>query len=226
MTRFEREDWDVVPGGPLRVFDTTLGPMGVLICYDAEFPLLGRALMEAGVEILLVPSCTEAMAGYSRVRVGAMARALEGQCVVVHAPTVGAADWSPAVDMNTGAAAIYGPPDLGFPETGILAQGGLNAPGWVMADVDRAAIARVRRDGAVLGHAHWPESASRVRVSGDTAESPLKKRARGAHLAPTRANRRSNEGVTMAKEEMLEFPGVVKELLPNATFRVELEKRP
>lgn len=27
----------------------------------------------------------------------------------------------------------------------------------------------------------------------------------------------------MAKEEPLEFPGVVKELLPNATFRVELE---
>jgi predicted amidohydrolase len=172
MTRFEREEWDVVPGGPLRVFDTALGPMGVLICYDAEFPLLGRALMEAGVEILLVPSCTEAMAGYSRVRVGAMARALEGQCVVVHAPTVGPADWSPAVDMNTGAAAIYGPPDHGFPETGILAQGGLNAPGWVMADVDRDAIARVRREGAVLGHAHWPESASRAQVSGGPAESP------------------------------------------------------
>ena len=27
----------------------------------------------------------------------------------------------------------------------------------------------------------------------------------------------------MAKEELLEFPGVVTELLPNATFRVELE---
>ena len=27
----------------------------------------------------------------------------------------------------------------------------------------------------------------------------------------------------MAKEELLEFPGIVKELLPNATFRVELE---
>ncbi|MDX2482699.1 MAG: translation initiation factor IF-1, partial [Pseudodonghicola sp.] len=26
----------------------------------------------------------------------------------------------------------------------------------------------------------------------------------------------------MAKEDTLEFPGVVKELLPNATFRVEL----
>ncbi|HST92258.1 MAG TPA: translation initiation factor IF-1, partial [Brevundimonas sp.] len=27
----------------------------------------------------------------------------------------------------------------------------------------------------------------------------------------------------MAKEELLEFPGVVSELLPNATFRVLLE---
>jgi translation initiation factor IF-1 len=222
MTRFEREDWDVVPGGPLRVFDTALGRIGVLICYDAEFPLLGRALMEAGVEILLVPSCTEALSGYSRVRVGAMARALEGQCVVVHSPTVGPADWSPAVDLNTGAAAIYGPPDLGFPETGVLAQGALNAPGWVTAEVDRAAIAACAADGAVLGHAHWPESASRAVVSGNRQNS-LENRARRAHLAPTRAKWRSNEGVTMAKEEMLEFPGVVKELLPNATFRVELE---
>jgi predicted amidohydrolase len=165
MTRFEREQWNVVPGGPLKVFQTRLGRIGVLICYDAEFPLLGRALIEAGVEILLVPSCTEALSGYSRVRIGAMARALEGQCVVVHSPTVGPASWSQAVDMNTGAAAIYGPPDLGFPETGVLAQGDLNAPGWVTAEVERGSVARVRRSGAVFNHAHWPESASRARVS-------------------------------------------------------------
>jgi translation initiation factor IF-1 len=30
-------------------------------------------------------------------------------------------------------------------------------------------------------------------------------------------------GRRMAKEELLEFPGVVTELLPNATFRVKLE---
>jgi translation initiation factor IF-1 len=45
-----------------------------------------------------------------------------------------------------------------------------------------------------------------------------------AHLSRARSFWRADEyGVTMAKEEMLEFPGVVKELLPNATFRVELE---
>ncbi|MEM7722942.1 MAG: carbon-nitrogen hydrolase family protein [Pseudomonadota bacterium] len=162
MTRFERETWDVVPGGPLQVFDTALGGIGVLICYDAEFPLLGRALVEQGAEILLVPSCTDSLAGYSRVRVGAMARALENQCIVVHSPTVQPAPWSPAVDENIGAAAIYGPPDLGFPPTGILAEGALDVPGWTYADIDRAAIARVRREGHVLNHAHWPESAARA----------------------------------------------------------------
>ena len=55
MTRFEREDWNVAPAPGLRVFDTSLGRLGVLICYDAEFPLLGRTLAEAGVEIILVP---------------------------------------------------------------------------------------------------------------------------------------------------------------------------
>ncbi|MBY6203069.1 carbon-nitrogen hydrolase family protein [Maritalea mobilis] len=172
MTRFERETWDVVPGDPLRVFETKLGRIGILICYDAEFPLLSRALAEAGAEIILAPSCTDALAGYSRVRVGAMARALENQCVVVHAPTVGDAPWSPAVDENVGAAAIYGPPDLGFPATGVIAEGALNQPGWVMADVERTAIARVRTEGAVFNHAHWPESAVRAQVSPCDADKP------------------------------------------------------
>lgn len=162
MTRFEREIWHVVPGQGLRVFQTPLGRIGVAICYDSEFPLLARALVEAGAEILLVPSCTDTVAGFTRVRVGAMARALENQCVVVQAPTVGLCDFCPAVDENVGRAAIYGPPDLGFPETGILAETALDAPGWAMAAIDPAAIARVRREGGVLNHAHWPEQAERL----------------------------------------------------------------
>ncbi|MFN4057801.1 MAG: carbon-nitrogen hydrolase family protein [Roseinatronobacter sp.] len=162
MTRFEREIWDIAPGAGLRVFDTPLAPLGIVTCYDSEFPLLGRALVEAGAEILLAPSCTETLAGYSRVKVGAMARALENQCVVVHAPLIGPAEWCPAVDMNTGAAAIYGPPDRGFPETGILAQLPLNSPGWAVAEVSRAQIANVRADGSVLNHRHWHEQKNRL----------------------------------------------------------------
>jgi predicted amidohydrolase len=159
MTKYERDPWGVAPGGPLRIFDTALGRIGVLICYDAEFPLLGRALCEA--DILLVPSCTETLVGYWRVRIGAMARALEAQCVAVMSSTVGACDWSDAVDLNTGAGGVFGPPDTGFPATGVLAEGALDAPGWTWADIDLEAIARVRRSGTVAGRAHWPEQAGR-----------------------------------------------------------------
>ncbi|MEP1355813.1 MAG: carbon-nitrogen hydrolase family protein [Tateyamaria sp.] len=153
MTRFEAEEWDVVPGGPLQLFETSLGKIGILICYDSEFPLLGRALAEA--DILLVPSVTEAMSGYSRVRIGAQARALENQCVTVMSSVVGAAAWSPAVDISTGAGGIFGPPDRGFPDTGVIALGELNAPGWVYGEVDLNVIAAVRADGVVLNRRHW-----------------------------------------------------------------------
>lgn len=158
MTRFEREDWHVTGAPGLRLFDTPIGRLGIVICYDSEFPLLARQLAHAGAEILAVPSCTDSVAGFNRVRIGSMARALENQCVVVHAPTVGPCDWNPAIDENRGRAAIYGPPDGLWPETGILAEGGMDEPGWVKAEIDLDRIAESRRDGRVLPFRHWPES--------------------------------------------------------------------
>jgi len=157
MTRFEREEWGVSGSGPLRLFDTALGKIGITICYDSEFPLLSRALCEAGMELLLVPSCTEAAHGYARVRIGAQARALEGQCYAVQSPTVGEAAWSPAVDANHGAAAIYGPPDGPFPGDGVVAMGSLNAAQWVFGEVDLARVHSLRADGGVLNFRHWDE---------------------------------------------------------------------
>lgn len=164
MTRFERDDWNIAGGEGLRVFETALGRIGVLICYDSEFPLLGRALAEAGVEILLVPSCTEALEGYWRVRIGAMARALESQCVAVMASIVGVEPRLFAVEENCGAGGIFGPPDRGFPPTGVLAEGALNQPGWTYAEVDLEQVRTVRADGHVLNRSHWPEQVARLAV--------------------------------------------------------------
>lgn len=162
MTRWERDVWGVSGAAPLTVFDTAIGRIGILICYDAEFPLLGRALVEAGAELLLVPSCTETLAGYWRVRIGAMARALEGQCYAVMSSTTGAAPWSPAVDANCGAGGVFGPPDRGFPATGVLAAGAIDQPGWTYAVLDLARVAAARADGGVLGVRHWPEQTERL----------------------------------------------------------------
>jgi predicted amidohydrolase len=159
MTRFERERWGVSAGVGGAVFATSLGVVGVAICYDSEFPLLVRRLVTAGADVVLVPSCTDALAGYGRVRVACAARALENQCYVVQAPTVGLAPWAPAVDENHGAAAIYAPPDRGFPDDGVVAIGQLDRPGWVFADLDLAALAAVRADGQVLNHRDWDDPA-------------------------------------------------------------------
>lgn len=159
MTRFEREVWDVVGGNALQVFETALGKIGILICYDSEFPLLGRALSEC--DIIAVPSVTEALAGYWRVRIGSMARALENQCITAMSSCVGPADWSDALGTSYGAGGIFCPPDVGFPPTGVLAAAEINVPGWTYAKIDLTQVGRVRADGVVLNRNHWVDQTGR-----------------------------------------------------------------
>ena len=89
MTRFEGEEWGISPSAGLCVFDIGIAKIGIAICYDSEFPLIARALAEGGAEILIVPSCTESLAGYYRVKHSCAARALENQMYVIQSPTVG-----------------------------------------------------------------------------------------------------------------------------------------
>jgi predicted amidohydrolase len=157
MTRFENEHWFISRGLEIKTFDTAFGKVAINICYDSEFPQYARKQVEQGANLILVPSCTDTLAGYNRVRIGSQARALENQCYVVQASLVGNADWSEAVDVNCGAAAIYTPVDRGFPDNGILAIGELNQAQWVYADLDFNAIAQVRQVGQVFNYQDWPK---------------------------------------------------------------------
>lgn len=155
MTRFENEIWNISRGDELKVFATPYGPVGINICYDVEFPLIARRQVELGANLILTPSCTDTVAGYNRVRIGCRARALENQCYVVMAPVVGITHWSPALDINIGAAGIYTPVDVGFPGDGVLATGELNAPQWVIAELDLHQIDQVRHAGQVFNYRDW-----------------------------------------------------------------------
>jgi predicted amidohydrolase len=166
MTRFEAEEWGISPSdGPLNVFDIGMGKIGVAICYDSEFPLIVRALTQAGAEVILVPSCTDTMAGYHRVRLSCAARALENQCYVVQSPTVGEAPWSAAVDVNVGAAGVFAPPDRLFPADGVIASGELNRPEWVYATLDLDLLDQVRRAGEVLNNRDWARQPGAAEVT-------------------------------------------------------------
>ncbi len=161
MTRFEREQWFIDAGvDGLKAFDTPIGKLGILICYDNEFPMLGRRLAEMGVELVLAPSCTDTLAGSYRVRIGAQARALENQFAVLSSPTAGDAPWSPAVDENRGRAALYVPSDYGMPANGIVAESENDAVSestLLIVDIDLADVARLRTQGQVATRRDWSE---------------------------------------------------------------------
>ncbi len=155
MTRFENEHWLISAGNKLKTFDTDFGRIAINICYDCEFPLLARQQVEAGANLILVPSCTDHAAGYHRVKIGCQARALENQCYVVQACLVGDAPWSPAVDVNCGAAGIYTPVDYDFPDNGILEIGEFNVPQWVYATIDLHNCEKIRAIGQVFNYRDW-----------------------------------------------------------------------
>ena len=154
LTAFEKATGVIEGGDALKVMDVAGVRAGVSICYDSEFPLPVRAQHEAGARLLLVPSCTDTAAGATRVQVGCLARALENRMFVVQAVTAGHAPWSPALDENTGEAAVYAPMDAGFPADGILARTRDDAE-WALATLDLGGLEGLRGSAQVANDRDW-----------------------------------------------------------------------
>lgn len=154
LTGFEKGLGVIEGGDALKVFDLDVVRTGVAVCYDSEFPLPVRAQAEAGARLLLVPSCTDTDAGATRVRVGCLARALENRLFVAQSVTAGEAPWSPALDINTGEAAVFAPMDRGFPADGVVAQTADDQV-WAIAELDLDALDRSRADAQVANDRDW-----------------------------------------------------------------------
>jgi predicted amidohydrolase len=158
LTGFEKKTGVIDSGDALKVFDIEGLRIGIAICYDIEFPLPVRAQYEAGARAILVPSCTDTAAGATRVRVGALARALENRCFIAQAVTAGEAAWSPMLDINTGEATVYAPMDVGFPADGVLASSsgiGEEDAIWTCADIDPARLDDSRNQAQVANDRDW-----------------------------------------------------------------------
>lgn len=155
LTAFEKQAGTIEAGDALRVFDAGGVRAGIAVCYDAEFPLPVRAQQEAGARLLLVPSCTDTVAGAARVRVGCLSRALENRLFVAQAVTAGEAPWSPALDANTGEAALYAPMDRGLPDDGVVAITRGDAA-WAIGELDFDALEACRAAAQVANDRDWP----------------------------------------------------------------------
>jgi len=149
ITPSERDAWGMKGGHELKVFDTDCGKVGILICYDVEFPELARIYADQGMQILFVPFLTDTQNGYNRVRLCAQARAIENECYVVIAGAVGNLPRVNNMDINYAQSAIFTPSDFAFPTNAIRSEATPNTEMTVIADVNLELLKELHEYGSV-----------------------------------------------------------------------------
>ncbi len=148
-TPSEAHWWNIEGGDALNVIDTDCGPVGVLICYDSEFPELSRHLIDQGANILFVPFCTDERQSYLRVRYSCQARAVENQCYVVMAGNVGNLPNVANMDIQYAQSCILTPCDFPFARDGIAADTTPNVEMVAFADLRLDDLRAARYNGTV-----------------------------------------------------------------------------
>src|SRR5690554_130065 len=149
VTPDEAKVWGMQGGNKIKTFDTDCGKIGVLICYDVEFPELGRILAEEGMNILFVPFLTDTQNGYSRVRNCAQARAIENECYVAIAGSVGNLPKVHNMDIQYAQSMVFTPCDFAFPTNGVKAEATPNTEMILLADVDIDMLRELNQFGSV-----------------------------------------------------------------------------
>jgi predicted amidohydrolase/GNAT superfamily N-acetyltransferase len=149
ITPNEVKVWGLQGGNKLKSFDTDCGKIGVLICYDSEFPELGRMLADDGMNILFVPFLTDTQNGYSRVRNCCQSRAIENECYVAIAGSIGNLPKVNNMDIQYAQSAVFTPCDFAFPANGIKAEATPNTEMMLIVDVDLNILMELNQFGSV-----------------------------------------------------------------------------
>ncbi|MER0237954.1 bifunctional GNAT family N-acetyltransferase/carbon-nitrogen hydrolase family protein [Fulvimarina sp. MAC8] len=145
----EQTYWQIQGGDPIDVIETDCGPIGIMICYDSEFPEIGRRLADQGARILFVPFNTDTRHGYLRVRYCCQARAVENQCYVVTSGMTGNLGNVDNLDIEYAQSGIFTPCDFPFARDGIAAEASENVEMVTVADLNLATLSWARYEGSV-----------------------------------------------------------------------------
>ena len=174
--------WNIKGGDSIDAIQTDCGPIGVLICYDSEFPELARRLVDEGARIIFVPFCTDSRQGYMRVRYCAQARAIENQCYVVMSGNVGNLPNVANMDIQYAQSCILTPCDFPFARDGIAAEASENVETLTISDVNLADLSWARAEGTVqnladrrfdLYRIEWDRRVGQVSARiGESGEAP------------------------------------------------------
>lgn len=149
ITPDEVQFWGLRGGSGLTCFDTDAGKIGILVCYDVEFPELPRLLADRGMDILFVPYWTDTKNAYLRVRRCSQARAIENECYVVISGSVGNLPQVENMDIQYSQSAVFSPSDFAFPHDAIVAEATPNTEMPLIVDLDLDKLRELRVRGSV-----------------------------------------------------------------------------
>ncbi|CAH0337547.1 hypothetical protein FVB9288_03315 [Flavobacterium sp. CECT 9288] len=149
VTPNEVQHWGMTGGSTIKTFDTDCGKIGIMICYDVEFPELSRLMADEGMNILFVPFLTDTQNAYTRVKHCAQARAIENECYVAIAGCVGNLPKVNNMDIQYAQSAVFTPSDFAFPSNGIKAEATPNTEMTLIVDVDLDLLKELHEHGSV-----------------------------------------------------------------------------
>jgi predicted amidohydrolase len=160
----DEKDWGWAGGKKIEVFDTEIGKIAILICYDVEFPQISDRLASLAPEIIIVPSMTDTEAGFRRVRWTSQARAVEHRAYVLHVGTTGAPD--PSWPHYAQASALS-PSEKGF--SGLIAEGGVNSSEPLLVELNLAKLREARKSGGIHPAKDQTDRKKSIQVKGPIA---------------------------------------------------------
>ncbi|WP_194756739.1 carbon-nitrogen hydrolase family protein [Aliidiomarina indica] len=149
ITPHEKRDWVIEGGDKVQVFQTDAGRVGILICYDVEFPELGRLMADEGLEILFVPFWTDTRNAYLRVRHCAQARAVENECYVVICGSVGNLPEVESLDVQYAQSSVFSPSDFAFPHDAVMSETTPNTEMLMFSDLNLDELRYLHNEGSV-----------------------------------------------------------------------------
>lgn len=149
ITPHEKTDWVIEGGDRVQVFQTDAGRVGILICYDVEFPELGRLMADEGLEILFVPFWTDTRNAYLRVRHCAQARAVENECYVVICGSVGNLPEVESLDVQYAQSSVFSPSDFAFPHDAVMSETTPNTEMMMFSDLNLDELRYLHHEGSV-----------------------------------------------------------------------------
>ncbi|HFD11791.1 MAG TPA: carbon-nitrogen hydrolase family protein [Crenotrichaceae bacterium] len=135
-----RESDTIDSGTELLVIDSPLGRLGVAVCYDLRFPEMFRIMLDAGMEVLVLPSAFTAATGSAHWEILIRARAIENLCYVAASNQGG---------NHENGRKTYGHSMIVDPWGKVMNTLGTGS-GVVSADIDLAQLRSIRRSFPVL----------------------------------------------------------------------------